>query len=92
MLDYDFNMLGQWIGVFFENDVKVTSSIFHIVPKVTERLPYEGETMKCETCRYFTMVFGKDYGICALAVKRRSGNPYRRPLDTSPGYEDRNTG
>ena len=88
-LDYDFNELGQWLGVFFEGDLKTSSSVFHIVPKTSTAVPYDGETMKCETCSHFKMVHGKDYGICDLVKKK---NPYRRPGDTCPSYADRSTG
>jgi hypothetical protein len=87
-LCYNFNELGQWLGVFFENGVKTASSVFHIVPKASSAVPYNGETMKCETCSHFTMVHGKDYGICELV---ENGNPYRRPDDTCPSYSDRST-
>ena len=90
-LCYDFNELGQWLGIFFEGDLKTSSSIFHIVPKVKDFVPYEGETMKCQTCKHFTMVHGKDYGICKLATGKNK-NPYRRPNDTCPSYCDRSTG
>jgi len=32
-LDFDFNELGQWLGIFYENEEKMTSSVFHISPK-----------------------------------------------------------
>jgi hypothetical protein len=32
-LDYNFSELGQWLGIFFEGDLKTSSSIFHITPK-----------------------------------------------------------
>ena len=32
-LDYDFDELGQWLGIFYEDSVKTTSSIFHITPE-----------------------------------------------------------
>lgn len=87
-LCYDFNELGQWFGVFFEGGIKTSSSVFHIVPKTSAAVPYEGETMKCQTCSHFTVVHGQDYGICDLASK----NPYRRFDDTCPSYKDRSTG
>ena len=31
-LDYDFNELGGWLGIFFEDGVKITSCVFHISP------------------------------------------------------------
>jgi len=31
--DFDFNELGQWLGVFYEDGKKVTSSIFNIGSK-----------------------------------------------------------
>lgn len=92
-LDYDFNELGQWLGVFFEGGLKTSSSVFHITPKVKDFVPYEGGTMKCLTCVHFTMVHGKDYGICELARSRgKNKSPYRLPTDTSPSYRDRSTG
>lgn len=87
-LDYNFDGLGQWVGVFFENGLKTSSSVFHIVPKTSPIVPYNGETMKCQTCKYFKMVRGKDYGICELAT---TGNPYRFPNDTCPSYSDMST-
>lgn len=87
-LDYEFNKLGQWVGMFFENDLKTSSSIFHIVPKANAVVPYDGETMKCQTCKHFVPVHGKDYGICQLV---KSGNPYRQPDDTCPSYQDKST-
>ena len=31
--DFDFDELGQWLGVFYEDTVKKTSSVFNINPK-----------------------------------------------------------
>lgn len=86
-LDYDFGVLGQWVGIFFEGSLKTSSKIFHIVPKTSPAVPYDGEIMKCQTCSHFTIIHGEDYGICELASK----NPYRWPDDTCPSYSDRST-
>jgi hypothetical protein len=88
-LEYNFDQLGAWIGIFFEDGLKTSSSIFNIVPKTDPSVPYDGEYMKCETCVHFEMVRGKDYGICDLATGR---NPYRWPYDTCPSYQDKGTG
>lgn len=85
-LEYDFDQLGAWIGVFFEGGVKVSSCIFKIVPKTSSAVPYDGETMTCQTCKTFRMVHAKDYGIC-----RETGNAHW-PDDTCPSYQDNSTG
>ena len=87
-LDYDFDSLGQWVGIFFEDNIKTSSKIFHIVPKTSPAVPYDSGTMKCQTCSHFKMVHGKEYGICELIV---GSNPYRWPDDTCPSYQDEST-
>jgi hypothetical protein len=87
--DYNFDALGQWLGIFYEDGIKVASSVFNIVPKTDPSVPYEGEYMKCETCVHFMRVSGEDYGRCDRVTK---GNPYRRIDDTCPSYQDKSTG
>lgn len=32
-VDFDFNELGQWLGIFYEDEKKMSSSVFNIGPK-----------------------------------------------------------